>query len=186
MGILEQTIQKAIAEQSANLMIKQIVTGTVVKVEGNVCEVSRKNAPTLYDVRLNAINAELDSFVTVIPKEKSFVLVGIIENLKTEAVVLRCSEVEKVNIKIGEQTLDIDKAGFVFNGGNNKGMILVDKLSAEIEKLNTAISTIKTATSTGFKVVDGLAPGTSIAFDTATAAIQAANLSGVTNENIIQ
>jgi len=147
MGALEQAIEKAIEAKVDRMHIKQVLSGTVSKVGETTCDVEREDAPTLYDVRLNAIDDDLQTYATVYPAVGSSVLVGIIECLKTEAVLLRCSEVAKVKIKIGDQTLIMDKDGMVFNGGT-KGLAKVDKLTEKINALESDINNLKTAFAT--------------------------------------
>jgi len=147
MGALEQAIEKAIQAYSIKFQVKQILTGIAKEVGETTCTVEREDAPTLYDVRLNAIDDDLQSNVTIYPADGSSVIVAIIEGLKTEAVLIRCSEVAQVKIKIGEQTLIMDKDGVVFNGGEN-GLAKVDKLTEKINALEKDINKLKTAFST--------------------------------------
>lgn len=123
MGVLEQAIEKAISAHIDRLRIAQIITGTAIEVGETTCTVTRDDAPELTDVRLNAIDDDLQSFFTVYPKNGSNVLVGIIEGLKTEAVVLRCSEVESVKFKTGDNTFVFDSSGLKLNGTEVVGWI---------------------------------------------------------------
>jgi hypothetical protein len=148
MGALEQAAKLAMRSQADRMQIKQIISGTATNVGETTCEVKREDAPVIYDVRLNAIDDNLESFVTIYPQAGSFVLVGIVENMNTEAVVLRCSEVEKVKIKIGEQRFLIDRDGFVFNDGNNKGLLKLDAVIGWMSKVYADLQTLKTQLST--------------------------------------
>jgi hypothetical protein len=144
MGALEQAIQSAIQSQADRRQIKQIISGTASNVGETTCDMEREDAPTIYGVRLNAIDDNLESFVTIYPQEGSFILAGIVENLKTEAVVLRCSEVEKVKLKIGTQNLLINKEGFVFNDGENGGLVKINDLVSWMSKVYSDLQTLKT------------------------------------------
>jgi hypothetical protein len=148
MGALEQAARMAMKSQADRMQIKQIISGTATNVGETTCDVEREGAPVIYDVRLNAIDDNLESFVTIYPQAGSFVLVGIVENMNTEAVVLRCSEVEKVKIKIGEQRFLVDKDGFVFNDGNNKGLLKLDEVIGWMGKVYSDLQTLKTQLST--------------------------------------
>ena len=101
----------------------------------STCTVERQDAPSFYDVRLNAIDDDLESCFTVYPAEGSEVLVAIIENMKTEAVVIRCSEVQKVKAKIGTTELEINADGFRFGRGNEDLKAAIGDLVAEIQKI---------------------------------------------------
>lgn len=142
MGGLEQAILRAINLQADRRQIKQIISGTVKNVSETTCDVECEDSPTIYAVRLNAIDDQLESFATIYPVEGSNVIIGIIENLKTEAVVLRCSEVEKVKFKIGNQTLLYDKDGFVFNDGTS-GLMNIDSVVAWMQKVYEDLQTLK-------------------------------------------
>lgn len=144
MGALEQAIEKAIEAHVDRLRLAQIITGTATKVSETTCTVTREDAPDLTDVRLNAIDDDLQSFFTVYPKENSSVVVGILEGIKTEAVVLRCSEVERVSLKIGDITLIIKSDGVVFNGGSN-GLVKINELINWMASVKTDLTTISTA-----------------------------------------
>ena len=132
---LEQSICSAIKKAAAKTQIKQTIIGVATNVRETLCDIEREDAPTLLDVRFNAIDDDLQSFVTVYPKEGSKVIVGIIENLKTEAVVLRCSEVEKVSLKIGNTEMVIDRNGYKMERqGENLNNVLRDFVS-EVMKI---------------------------------------------------
>jgi exosome complex RNA-binding protein Csl4 len=185
MGALEQAIQSAIQSQADRRQIRQIISGTARNVGETACDVEREDAPVIYGVRLNAIDDNLESFVTVYPKEGSFVLAGIVENLKTEAVVLRCSEVEKVKLKIGEQSLLIDKDGFAFNGGGKSGLIKVPELKAQLAKLTARVDGIIKAITEGKPVPqDGGAALQAFAVTTLGEIVEKENFGDIENKNI--
>ncbi len=144
MGQFEQAVEQATKKLLERYQVKGVVSGTAVNVRDTLCDVERENAPTLYDVRLNAIDNDLQSFVTVVPKDKSNVLVAVIENLKTEAVVVRCSEVQKVLLKIGTNTVVMDDDGFIFNDGNISGLAKLPKLIEWMQKVYSDLQTLKT------------------------------------------
>lgn len=148
MSQLEQAIKEAVKNIIGQHQIKAICWGVAKDITDMSCTVEREEAPMIYDVLLNAVDDDLQSYVTVYPKEGSNVLVAIIENLKTEAVVVRCSEVEKVKVKIGEQTLIVDKDGFTFNEGANKGMVKIVEMVDWMAKIYTDIQTLKASLQT--------------------------------------
>jgi hypothetical protein len=143
MGQLEQMIEQAILKTGKKLQVKQVLTGVATDVGESTCTVKCDDAPSLYDVRLNAIEASLDSYFTVYPVEGSQVLVAIIENLETEAVLVRCSEVAKVSIKTGEYTMVVDQNGIVFNDGQ-KGLVKLAEMVSWMQKVKSDLTTLKT------------------------------------------
>jgi hypothetical protein len=152
MGALDQSIEMAMRKHADKRQIKQVLVGVAKDVTDTTCTVERDGAPTLNDVRLNAIDDNLETYLTVYPAEGSNVIVAIIENLVTEAVVIRCSEVAKIGLKIGTITLVIDKDGIVMNGGELGGLIKIEELKTQLEKvtdrIDAVITAIKTATVT--------------------------------------
>ena len=154
----DQDIQKAIqsvydtVEKIAPILVrkaaekagKQIRVGEVRKINNNdTCEVAlnagTSNELLLPDVRLHSIIDDLSSWVRVTPKIGSKVLCGCIEDYKANYMcIMKTSEIEKVDFKIGNKTLEMTKDGFVFNGGNNHGLIKIEALWDKLQKLENA------------------------------------------------
>jgi len=141
MGELEQAIEMAIEKVSGKKVVKQIFTGIAKEIGDLTCTVEREGSPALFDVRLNAIDDELESYLTIYPAEGSAVLVAIIENMKTEAVVIRCSEVEKVKAKVGTTVLELDATGLRFGRSDENLQKVLEDLIAEIQKIVVVIGT---------------------------------------------
>lgn len=135
MGALDQAIEQAILRHAGKLQVKQVLSGVAMEVRESTCTVERQDAPTLYDVRLNSIDDDLESYFTIYPAEGSQVLVAIIENLKTEAVVIRCSEVQKVKARIGTTILELDADGFRFDRDEENLQAVLADLIAEVQKI---------------------------------------------------
>lgn len=122
----------------------QVCIGTVetVDVEKQTCTVLREDAPKLFGVRLNAVVSEYTDRLILKPKEGSLVLCSLIENDVNEAYLMACSELEEISINIGEQSLLINKDGFVFNTGELGGLIKIEELKSQLEKLTARVDTI--------------------------------------------
>ena len=166
MSKLAQAIEAAMGQFADKAQVRQVLVGTAKDVTDTTCTVERENAPTLHNVRLNAIDDELQSYVTVVPAVDSEVLVAIIENLKTEAVVIQSSEVQKVIIKIDEHTLTMDKDGFIFNGGNQNGLVKIADMVNWMGKVYQDLTVLQTQLST--HVVAGNGAPLGLVFNPAT------------------
>jgi len=59
----------------------------------------------------------------------------------TDFAVISYSEVEEISLKIGEQTAEIDKNGFVINGGNLGGLVKINELTSKLNDLVRAFNT---------------------------------------------
>lgn len=148
MRVVEQAIKRAIVECAGGLKINEVVNGVARNVTETTCDVERANAAPLLGTSLNAVGYELDSYVTIYPCEGSEVLAGVIDGDKSDCVLLRCSEVEKVNIKIGTQTVTIDKNGIICNGGEFGGVVKVEAMVEWMSKLYDDLQMLKTQLST--------------------------------------
>lgn len=143
-----------------------------VDIETQTCTVVREGAPKLFEVRLNATIAEYTDRLVLKPKLNSSVLLAIIENDVNEAFLLACSEIEEISLNIEEQSLLINKEGFVFNGdtflvntdglllkkesqslkinkdgfvfneGNLGGLIKIEELKTQLDKLTARVDAI--------------------------------------------
>ena len=154
MDELTQSIELAIKKISGRMQVKQILTGTAKDVGEMTCTVEREGSPSLFDVRLNAIDDALGSYFTIYPAEGSSVLVAIIESMKTEAVVIRCSEVSSIRIKMGNETLVGDQNGFVFNNGTT-GLVKLPEMISWMQKVQSDLQTLKVLLSTSLVVGNG-------------------------------
>ncbi|OSZ79271.1 hypothetical protein CAP35_13740 [Chitinophagaceae bacterium IBVUCB1] len=135
---LQELIQLVVKKQLNSF--SQITIGRAVNVTDAMCDVERADAPTLMGVRLNALEDMGDGYVTTVPEENSYVLCGIIENDKTEAVILKCSQVSKVLWKVQDMTKVFAKDGVVWNGGDNGGMVIVGKLIERLNEVESALA----------------------------------------------
>lgn len=112
-----------------------ITTGIVKNVRQTLFDVSREGLPDLLGVRLHALVKSPDDFIRIVPKKDSVVLCGIIENNRSEAVVIAYSEIEKVVINI---------KGAEFSMENGKFTIKND--SADLKEIiNTGFDTLSKA-----------------------------------------
>jgi hypothetical protein len=118
------------------MQVKVILQGTVTEVDGyDACTVEITPGLFLYDVRLNAVTGLNNNQVTVKPMAGSRVILAIIENVKTQAVVLEYGEVEEFLIKLGSCTVRVkDSKVKIESEGENVGELLSDFI-AEVKKI---------------------------------------------------
>lgn len=120
MAEVEELFSRVMKRQIQASRFIQVVSGIATDITETTCTVKREGSPDLTGVRLDAIDDTIENQFTIFPKNNSHVVVGIMDGLKTEAVVLRCSEVEIVRIKCG-------------------GVSLIDTLSKFVTEINSAI-----------------------------------------------
>lgn len=169
--------------------VKTVQVGQAVEVNNLTCTVKREGQPDLLGVRLNAIDDDLQTYVTVVPKENSSVLVAVIENQKKEAVVICCSEVEKYIGKFGDTTLEFKNGSIVlvcggmkqefkpgevlFNDGTNGGIPIVGIIDDNLAKIKSYVQQLEQQTLIVTAAVDtlsGASGAMTTAFESAMAA----------------
>lgn len=118
------------------IQVKGILQGTVKSVDGyDTCTVEVMDGLELYNVRLNAIEGLAANQVTLKPKIGSKVLVGIIENVKTQAAVLKYGELEEYFIKIGTASIRVKESKVkIESEGENLGDVISQAI-AEVKKI---------------------------------------------------
>lgn len=121
-----------------------ITTGKVTSATYKTCTVEREGLPTLTDVRLNAIDAEIDNKVTIHPQVGSYVQVAMIEGTN-EGFLVATSEIGMVEVLFEDTSVEITNEGIVIDGGENGGMVISPKLVQELEILKSRVNGILAA-----------------------------------------
>lgn len=163
---------KNIEQKTKQMLPMQVFPAQVKEVDENnrTCTVRVNDNVDLYDVKLYAVtDKDLKGFC-LIPATDSQVLVARIAN-GNDLFVCSFSVVDKVMGTIGDHTsllveeehiqvktkqvtidvsedkvtVDADKEdGIIINGGNNKGLVKVDKLTGQLNKIENDINELKT------------------------------------------
>lgn len=154
---LEEALKRAI-EKAAEKNLK-IVTGIAINIdeEKRLFTLQREGEEDIEEIRINAVAIE-ENECTMIPKEGSAVVVVFVDGIKV-GVMVNCSEVEKVNLVIGKTKLIITADGvnvetekmkmeignqeILFNGGENKGLVKIEKLVDKINAIEKDVNTLK-------------------------------------------
>jgi hypothetical protein len=165
-----------IIKSSIKAMAKEVVsnypvfTAEVRAIDGDRCDLFIDGSLEVKGCKLRAVINNNNEQVLVVPKTGSYVLaIDMSEGKMRDIAVFKYSEVQEINIKIGEQSFVMNKDGVVFNDGNNNGLIKIQELT---NKINDLITKFNNHTHTGVIVaVAGNATGTpgSTAVPTSTA-----------------
>lgn len=125
-----------------------ITAGVVKEARADDCDVSREGHPDLLGVRYKAILDATDSEFKITPKKGSIVLCGIIQNDEAEAVLIACTEIDIVSIKIDDLIFVCESAGVrITNKGENLKKVINEfqdkygELCDEITKIVVSIGT---------------------------------------------
>lgn len=162
----------AIKTVMKSLNMSNVIIGKAADVTDTLCNIDRseENAPTIPGARLNALEAATGTYATTVPKAGSWVLAAIIEGDQTEAVIIACSEIEKViwkcganttylftdgtiEMKVGDRSIKITAAEILMNGGTNGGIPIVQKVNDNLEAIKTYLEDMASAISTGISAV---------------------------------
>lgn len=141
-----EAFKQAVSMMLKEQMVMTVVSGTVKEVRENEIDVSRTDMADLIDVRFHSVVDDLQGKFKIIPKIGSEVLCAIIENDASEAYLLACSEVEKVQVIIDDLTFELEKEGVrISNKGENLKTVLNEfqdefgKLCQEVAKIVVSI-----------------------------------------------
>ncbi len=132
--VLKQLIETVL--QANEKMI--IVSGIVKEVRAEDCDISRAGQVDITKVRFKAVLNEVENYFKLTPKQGSAVLVAIIENNPAVGVLISCSEVEKIEIKLDEAEFRISDGKFTVK---NAGADAKEILTTVLNKLKNAIIT---------------------------------------------
>lgn len=149
MKIDEKELQR-IGEQFAVALANRIGENAirsvkVEKVDGDTITATRGDEVfSLYP----ALFGQADKFLAVYPKVGSTVAIVYINGKPSTPYIVACTEIDRVAIKVGESTIGIEGDTITFNGGENGGMVLIEKLTDKLNQLQQQIDAIQTAIAT--------------------------------------
>ena len=109
----------------------RLFTAKVLSTDGETCCVDIDGL-VVSDVRLRAVVNGEESGILVTPKTDSFVTVADLSGNLTRLVVVGFSEVEKIEVNADDK--------IIFNGGQNKGLIQIEKLTQKLNDLVNAFN----------------------------------------------
>lgn len=121
----------------------QIVMGTVTAINGNTCnvEVTLGDAcQSITDVNLNS--AANDGF-TLYPENGSDILIALMPD--NSAYMIACEDITKTVCYIDNNNkYEFDSNGFIWNGGNNGGLVKVIELTQKVNNLEDLVNNLLT------------------------------------------
>jgi hypothetical protein len=180
-----KTLLKQLLKENATA---QTMPGIVTELDrtANTCTVAPADgSPDLFDVRLTASIDENDKVMVIYPALNSHVLVTIIGDNENVAFVSMCSEVEEVFISVRDAfKMRLTESGCVFDDGENGGLIVNQKLQAQIEKLNANFKILENIFDTWVPVPNDGGAALKVVAVSALQAMQEADLGDVTNDKV--
>ena len=104
------------------------------------CDPLDESAPIL-GVSLQGDQEGEDGFL-LLPKVGSYVIVGLIDGQDTGAVLLT-DELDALEVKIGDQSLEITSDGIILTGGALGGMVKVKELTDRLNNIERDVNSLK-------------------------------------------
>lgn len=146
-------IKKMIAKEIPMVLIPVVVVS--VDKEKAQCEVKEEDGDNYSNVRLKSVMDDSNIGVVLYPKVGSQVLIGRIMNDPNNLFVMKYNEVESALITIGNTfKFEIKSDGkAVLNDGNNEGIPIASKVTANDESIKNYCELLKTSVITGFNAV---------------------------------
>lgn len=129
----------ALSESIGKCILRSVV---VDKVENDTITASRADATYIVKPYLFGVK---DKFLSVYPAVGSTIVIAYINGNPATPYIVACTDVDRVAIKVGETTVDVDGDTITLNGGDNGGMVLVDKLTEKLNQLQQQIDAIQAA-----------------------------------------
>lgn len=105
---------------------QSLFTAKVLSTDGETCCVDADGL-VLSDVQLRAVVNGEESGILITPKTGSYVTVADLSGDLTRIVVVGFSEVEKIEVNADDK--------IIFNGGQNKGLVKVEKMVNWMQKV---------------------------------------------------
>lgn len=113
---------------------------TVKEVKDAACTIMLEDLE-LTDVRLRSVLNSEDNKILITPKKDSTVLVADLSHGEMrELVIVQYSEVEKIEVCIGESTIEVSDGDITINGGKNDGLVKVAELTNKLNELVNAFN----------------------------------------------
>ena len=115
---------------------------TAVDEAARTCDVKTLGGDTPLEIPDVRLMAEVEDGTLILPAVGSIVIVTYNKNLKP--FVSQFSEVKKIVWTVGNSSLDVtDDKKFVFNEGNNHGLVKVQELTDKLNTIEQDLNTLK-------------------------------------------
>lgn len=117
--------------------------GTVESTDESFANIVLTDGDKPIRVPLQLLKLE-KALLRIKPKKDSTVAVLFVEGAKNMPMLIGLTEVEEYKLQVGESSIRVEDKLIEFNGGD-VGMVLADKLTDRLNKLQSEITQIQTA-----------------------------------------
>ena len=155
-------LERVFKKQQGPLLV---TVGKVSNIDESkrICDISIDEDITLSNCRLNAIIDSYENHLLIVPKNNSMVAFITVGGKLTEPLIIAYSEIEKVLLTIGESDILIEDGKIEMNGGNLGGLIKLQQLESNLDKLKKYVEDLATMASSAMAPMAALDGGASVA-----------------------
>lgn len=146
---LDETQLKRIGEQFGEFLAERFNqslshTVTIKRVDEDYAEVEEFEGDAPIRVPLMCLNAGT-AVLKIKPKQDTTAIILYTEGDVGRPIFVGFTEVDEINVSVGESTVKITDGLIEFNGGENKGMVLVESVKDRLNRIEDDINSLKTA-----------------------------------------
>lgn len=157
-----QRLIEAIARKGQAPLLVTVGKVSNIDEDKRICDITIDDDLTLNNCRLNAIIDSYSNKLLIVPKDNSMVAFIAIGGKLTEPLVIAYSEIEKILLTIGESDILIEDGKIEMNGGNLGGLIKLQQLESNLNKLKNYVEDLATMASTAMAPMAALDGGASV------------------------
>lgn len=157
-----QRLIEAIARKGQAPLLVNVGKVSNIDEDKRICDITIDDDLTLNNCRLNAIIDSYSNKLLIVPKDNSMVAFIAIGGKLTEPLVIAYSEIEKILLTIGESDILIEDGKIEMNGGNLGGLIKLQQLESNLNKLKKYVEDLATMASTAMAPMAALDGGASV------------------------
>ncbi len=119
----------------------QVLTGKIISVDEDAltCNVDLLDGRKRFGVSLQSSASPGDDGLIVYPQVDSPCIIAQVA-MGNNYTLINADHIDKLRVKIGEQTLEMTDQGFEFNGGNKGAMVVIAELVSKLNRLEQAMS----------------------------------------------
>lgn len=119
----------------------QVLTGKVIAVDEDklTIDVDLLDGRKRFGVSLQSSASPGDDGLIVYPQVNSFCIIAQVAMGKNYTLI-NADRIDKLRVKIGDQTLEMTEDGFEFNGGQKGAMVVIAELVSKLNRLEQAMT----------------------------------------------
>jgi hypothetical protein len=136
---LEDDLLKLLNAHAKKSSVVANTIGIAFNIRESVCDVEVTGEAPLIDVRFHCVEENINSKTIIKPKDKSFVIASIINNLDNDWFISQCSEIGEVFTKIGDVEHSVTSDGISIKKGNDTLTQCFDDLFKQIALLTVPV-----------------------------------------------